>query len=121
MTSDASPGALLEVPRCSLLDLLRRAQGQGMICAVIDGLRVFELGSVLRPEELLVAQPETEQQALDIADALVRCGAVHLVVLDAPAFWSRDAMRELAASGGRTGTQLAAIGIESSATRSEAP
>lgn len=116
---DTNHVTLLEIPRFSTLDLLRRGQEQNMVCAVIDGLRKLDLdGSVLRLDELLVAQPETEEQALDIADALVRCGAVHIVVLDAPASWSREAMRHLAAVGGQTGTQVVAIGIASTSTRS---
>ncbi|HAZ62675.1 MAG TPA: DNA recombination/repair protein RecA, partial [Armatimonadetes bacterium] len=36
-------------------------------------------------DQLLVSQPETGEQALEIADVLVRAGAVDLIVIDSVA------------------------------------
>src|ERR671934_64639 len=42
-------------------------------------------GAVMRLDELLVSQPDNGEQALEIADLLVRSGAIDLVVIDSVA------------------------------------
>ena len=39
----------------------------------------------VRTEDLLISQPDTGEQALEIADMLVRSGAIDLVVVDSVA------------------------------------
>jgi recombination protein RecA len=58
-------------------------------CAFIDAEHALDtqyaakLG--VRLEELLISQPDTGEQALEIADALVRSGSVDLIVIDSVA------------------------------------
>src|SRR5690606_36181439 len=64
-------------------------QKQGGTAALIDAEHALDptyakkLG--LNVEDLLVSQPETGEQALEICDVLVRSGAVDLVVVDSVA------------------------------------
>ena len=65
------------------------AQQQGGIAAFIDAEHALDtkyarnLG--VNCDELLVAQPDTGEQALEIADMLVRSGAIDIVVVDSVA------------------------------------
>ncbi len=71
------------------LSALAEAQAHGGICAFIDMEHALDpryagvLGVNL--EDLYVAQPDTGEQALEIAEALVRSGAVDVVVIDSVA------------------------------------
>src|SRR6059036_3929702 len=71
------------------LHIIAEAQRQGGIAAFIDAEHALdptyarELG--VNIDELLVAQPDSGEQALEIADMLVRSGAMHLVVIDSVA------------------------------------
>ena len=38
-------------------------------------------------DEILVSQPDTGEQALEIADTLVRSGAIDVLVIDSVAAW----------------------------------
>jgi recombination protein RecA len=64
-------------------------QKQGGIAAIIDAEHAFDrfyaekLG--VNTNELLIAQPDSGEQALDIADELIRSAAVDLVVIDSVA------------------------------------
>lgn len=68
------------------LSMIAAAQRQGLICAYIDGrhevsVRVAQrLGVNL--ERLLIAQPDTPEQALEIATTLAKTGSVDLIVVD---------------------------------------
>ncbi|MCW9023202.1 MAG: recombinase RecA [Gammaproteobacteria bacterium] len=71
------------------LSAIAEAQKQGKTCAFIDAEHALDpvyaekLG--VNIDELLVSQPDTGEQALEICDMLVRSGAVELVVIDSVA------------------------------------
>lgn len=71
------------------LHAIAEAQKAGGTCAFIDAEHALDpayarkLGVNL--DELLVSQPDTGEQALEIADTLVRSGAVDLIVIDSVA------------------------------------
>ncbi len=71
------------------LHVVAEEQKKGGICAFVDAehaldpLYARKLGVNL--DELLISQPDTGEQALEIVDTLVRSGAVSLVVIDSVA------------------------------------
>jgi len=71
------------------LHAIAEAQKKGGTCAFIDAEHALDpvyarkLGVNL--DELVVSQPDTGEQALEIADTLVRSGAVDLIVIDSVA------------------------------------
>ncbi len=71
------------------LSVIAEAQKQGKTCAFIDAEHALDpiyaekLG--VNIDDLLVSQPDTGEQALEICDMLVRSGAVELVVIDSVA------------------------------------
>ncbi len=71
------------------LHMIGEAQKGGGVGAIIDAEHALDpvyagkLG--LNIDELLVSQPENGEQALEIADVLVRSGAVDIVVIDSVA------------------------------------
>ncbi|TAL25770.1 MAG: recombinase RecA [Aquabacterium sp.] len=71
------------------LQVISEMQKQGGTCAFIDAEHALDaqyaqkLGVNL--QELLISQPDTGEQALEIVDALVRSGSVDLVVVDSVA------------------------------------
>ncbi len=71
------------------LHSVAEAQRNGGVCAFVDAEHALDpvyaskLGVDL--DDLLVSQPDTGEQALEIADTLVRSGAVDLVVIDSVA------------------------------------
>ncbi|GIU96472.1 MAG: protein RecA [Actinomycetota bacterium] len=71
------------------LHIIAEAQRQGGIAAFIDAEHALDptyaraLG--VNIDELLVSQPDSGEQALEIADMLVRSGALSLVVIDSVA------------------------------------
>jgi recombination protein RecA len=71
------------------LHAIAQAQRAGGTCAFIDAEHAFDplyarrLGVVLG--DLLMAQPDSGEQALEIADQLTRSGAVDLIVVDSVA------------------------------------
>jgi recombination protein RecA len=68
---------------------ISQAQKQGGICAFIDAEHAFDkyyaenLG--VDTENLLISQPDNGEQALEIADNLIRSGAIDLIVIDSVA------------------------------------
>ena len=68
---------------------IAEAQKKGGICAIIDAEHAFDkfyaesLG--VNTEELLISQPDTGEQALEIADNLISSGAIDLLVVDSVA------------------------------------
>ncbi|MEN9348604.1 MAG: recombinase RecA [Flavobacteriales bacterium] len=68
---------------------IAQSQKQGGICAIIDAEHAFDkfyaenLG--VDTENLLIAQPDNGEQALEIADNLIRSGAIDLIVIDSVA------------------------------------
>ena len=71
------------------LQTIAEAQKRGGICAFIDAEHAMDpiyarkLG--VNIDDLLVSQPDTGEQALEIADTLVRSGAVEVLVIDSVA------------------------------------
>ncbi len=71
------------------LHVVAEAQKQGAICAFVDAehaldpLYAGKLG--VDVDELLISQPDTGEQALEITDTLVRSGAVGIIVIDSVA------------------------------------
>jgi recombination protein RecA len=71
------------------LHVIAEAQKNGGTCAFIDAehavdpLYARKLG--VRVEDLLISQPDTGEQALEITDTLVRSGAVDILVIDSVA------------------------------------
>ena len=71
------------------LQAIAEAQKMGKTCAFVDAEHALDpiyaekLG--VNVDELLVSQPDTGEQALEICDMLVRSGAVDLVVIDSVA------------------------------------
>jgi recombination protein RecA len=71
------------------LHAIAEVQKQGGIAAFIDAEHALDVGYAkklgVNTDELLVSQPDHGEQALEIADTLVRSGAVDLIVVDSVA------------------------------------
>ena len=71
------------------LHAVAECQRTGGVCAFIDAEHALDVGYAarlgVRVEDLLVSQPDHGEQALQIAEKLVRSGAVALVVIDSVA------------------------------------
>ena len=71
------------------LHIIAEAQKLGGTCAFIDAEHALDINYAKRlgvnTDELLISQPDFGEQALEIADLLVRSGAVDLVVIDSVA------------------------------------
>ncbi|MEO0391432.1 MAG: recombinase RecA [Pseudomonadota bacterium] len=71
------------------LHCVAEQQKQGGVCAFVDAEHALDpqyakkLGVNL--DELLISQPDTGEQALEITDTLVRSGAVNMVIVDSVA------------------------------------
>ncbi|MEX0277741.1 MAG: recombinase RecA, partial [Ruegeria sp.] len=71
------------------LHCIAEQQKRGGVCAFVDAEHALDpqyarkLGVDL--DELLISQPDTGEQALEITDTLVRSGAVNMVVVDSVA------------------------------------
>ncbi len=71
------------------LHVVAEAQKRGGICAFVDAEHALDpiyaqrLGVDI--DELLISQPDTGEQALEIADTLVRSGAIDVLVIDSVA------------------------------------
>ena len=71
------------------LHIVAEAQAKDGIAAFIDAEHALDLGYARRlgvnVDSLLVSQPDTGEQALDIAEILVRSGAIDTLVIDSVA------------------------------------
>jgi recombination protein RecA len=71
------------------LHIIAEAQKAGGIAAFIDAEHaldpVYSQKLGVKTDELLISQPDTGEQALEIAETLVRSGAVDIVVIDSVA------------------------------------
>jgi len=71
------------------LHAVAECQRAGGVAAFIDAEHALDISYAAKlgvnSEELLVSQPDTGEQALEIADMLVRSGAVDLIVVDSVA------------------------------------
>jgi len=117
-----------------MLHAIAEAQRAGGVCAFIDAEHALDVGYARRLgvnlEDLLVSQPDCGEQGLEIADTLVRTGAIDLIVVDSVAALTpraeidgemgdshmalqarlmSQAMRKLTAVAARTQTAIAFI------------
>ena len=71
------------------LHAIAEAQKKGGICAFIDAEHALDPSYAKKlgvdTNELIISQPDTGEQALEIADTLVRSGAIDMVVVDSVA------------------------------------
>jgi recombination protein RecA len=71
------------------LHCIAEEQKKGGVCAFVDAEHAFDPGYAkklgVNLDELLISQPDTGEQALEIVDTLVRSGAVSMVVVDSVA------------------------------------
>ncbi len=71
------------------LQVIAQMQRVGGTCAFIDAEHALDIGYAqklgVNLQDLLISQPDTGEQALEIVDALVRSGSVDLVVIDSVA------------------------------------
>jgi len=71
------------------LHVIAEAQKKGGVCAFIDAEHAMDpeyaarLG--VKTDELLISQPDTGEQALEIVDSLVRSGKLDVIVIDSVA------------------------------------
>ncbi len=71
------------------LQIVAEAQAMGGVAAFIDAEHALDPGYAARLgvdiDEILISQPDTGEQGLEIADMLVRSGAVDIIVIDSVA------------------------------------
>jgi len=71
------------------LHIVAEAQKLGGIAAFVDAEHALDIGYArklgVRTDDLLVSQPDTGEQALEIAEMLVRSGAIDVLVIDSVA------------------------------------
>ena len=71
------------------LQVIAEMQRVGGTCAIIDAEHALDIGYAqklgINLQDLLISQPDTGEQALEIVDALVRSGSLDLVVIDSVA------------------------------------
>jgi recombination protein RecA len=87
------------------LHVVAEAQKRGGICGFIDAEHALDTGYARKLgvdlEQLLISQPDTGEQALEITDTLVRSGAIDVLVIDSVAALTPKAELE-----GEMGDQL---------------
>ena len=113
------------------LHAIAEAQRAGGVCAFIDAEHALDVAYArsigVETDKLLISQPDTGEQALDICEMLVRSGAIDLIVVDSVAALTpraelegemgdshmglqarlmSQALRKLTAISHRTGTTL---------------
>ena len=68
---------------------IAQAQKKGGICAIIDAEHAFDKSYAeklgIDTDNLLISQPDDGEQALEIADHLIRSGAIDIIVIDSVA------------------------------------
>lgn len=71
------------------LHIVAEAQKKGGVCAFIDAEHaldpVYAKNIGVKTDQLLVSQPDTGEQALEIVDSLVRSGNIDVIVIDSVA------------------------------------
>jgi recombination protein RecA len=71
------------------LQVVAEAQKEGGVCAFVDAEHALDVGYArklgVKAEELLISQPDHGEQALEIAETLVRSGAIDVLVIDSVA------------------------------------
>ncbi|MBI5608229.1 MAG: recombinase RecA [Deltaproteobacteria bacterium] len=91
------------------LHLVAEVQKKGGIAAFVDAEHALDVSYArrlgVRTDDLLVSQPDTGEQALEIVDTLVRSGAVDIVVIDSVAALVPKAEIEGAMGDSQVGSQ----------------
>src|SRR6202171_4735669 len=91
------------------LHVIAEAQKKGGVCAFVDAEHALDpiyarkLG--VNVDDLLISQPDTGEQALEICDRLVRSGAVDVLVIDSVAALTPRAEIEGEMGDSQTGLQ----------------
>jgi len=71
------------------LQVIAEAQKKGGVCAFVDAEHALDPSYAKKlgvdTQELLISQPDTGEQALEITDTLVRSGAISVLVVDSVA------------------------------------
>src|SRR3954466_705332 len=71
------------------LHIVAEAQKKGGVCAYIDAEHAMDVGYArklgVRTDDLLLSQPDTGEQGLEITEMLVRSGAIDVLVIDSVA------------------------------------
>ena len=71
------------------LQVIAEAQKTGGICGFVDAEHALDPGYAkklgVKTEELLISQPDTGEQALEIADTLIKSGSISVLVVDSVA------------------------------------
>ncbi len=71
------------------LSVIAQAQKLGGVAAFVDAEHALDVGYArklgVNTEELLISQPDTGEQALEITETLVRSGAIDVLVIDSVA------------------------------------
>ena len=71
------------------LHIIAEAQRRGGVCAFIDAEHALDVGYArklgVKTDDLLVSQPDCGEQALEIADMLIRSNAIDVVIVDSVA------------------------------------
>jgi recombination protein RecA len=71
------------------LHAVAEAQKAGGICAFVDAEHALDVGYArklgVRTDDLLISQPDSGEQALEIVETLVRSGAIDVLVIDSVA------------------------------------
>jgi recombination protein RecA len=71
------------------LHAIAECQRQGGVCAFIDAEHALDVTYArklgVRTDDLLISQPDTGEQALEICDMLVRSGGIDMLVIDSVA------------------------------------
>jgi recombination protein RecA len=71
------------------LHIVAEAQKAGGVCSYVDAEHAMDIAYArrlgVRTDDLLLSQPDTGEQALEIADMLVRSGAMDVLVVDSVA------------------------------------
>jgi recombination protein RecA len=91
------------------LHVTAEEQKTGGICAFIDAEHALDPGYArklgVNLDDLLISQPDAGEQALEIADTLIRSGAVSLIVIDSVAALTPRAELEGDMGDSQVGTQ----------------
>lgn len=91
------------------LHVTAEEQKTGGICAFIDAEHALDPGYArklgVNLDDLLISQPDAGEQALEIADTLIRSGAVSLIVIDSVAALTPRAELEGDMGDAQVGTQ----------------
>jgi recombination protein RecA len=72
-----------------MLHVIAEAQKEGGVAAFIDAEHALDIGYArklgVRTDDLLISQPDTGEQALEITEMLLRSGAIDIIVIDSVA------------------------------------